>query len=205
MIPPHAVLGFLVALLPLVATPGASLALLLRHTAGAGRRRAVPVILGTATGIHAHALLALAGLSALVLHSSRALTAVRLLGAAYLVALGLWTWCSARKPPGAAARRPAWWPDSAYTQATLANVLNPKAAAVYLTLVPQFLVPDRPLGGQILTLAAAHALLVAAWLGVWTLLIHRAADTLRRPRYRERVARATGAVLLVLGVRSALA
>ncbi|MGW0857281.1 LysE family translocator, partial [Streptomyces sp. NPDC002690] len=95
MIRPYAVAGFLVAILPLIATPGASLALLVQHVTDTGRRQALPVILGTVTGLYVHAALALAGLSALVMHSSQAFAAVRLTGAAYLVGLGIWTWRSA--------------------------------------------------------------------------------------------------------------
>lgn len=95
MVHPYAVAGFLVALLPLIATPGASLALLVRHVTDSGRRQALPVILGTVTGLYIHAALAIAGLSALVLHSSLAFTAVKLIGAVYLIGLGMWTWRSA--------------------------------------------------------------------------------------------------------------
>ncbi|MFD6427022.1 LysE family translocator, partial [Streptomyces sp. NPDC060198] len=95
MVHPYAVAGFLVAVLPLIATPGASLALLVQHVTDAGRRRALPVILGTVTGLYVHATFAVAGLSALVMQSSQAFTAVRLTGAAYLVGLGIWTWRSA--------------------------------------------------------------------------------------------------------------
>ncbi|MFB8088394.1 LysE family translocator [Streptomyces sp. NPDC055992] len=206
MVRPYAVAGFLVAILPLIATPGASLALLVRHVTGGGRRRALPVVLGTVTGLYVHAALAVAGLSALVMHSSVAFTAVRLTGAVYLVGLGVWTWRSAHADaaPAPARRRLPRGQDSVFVQALLANVLNPKAAAVYLTLVPQFIAPRRPFGGQILTLATAHALLIALWLTAWTFLILRASHALNRPRFRRTAARATSAVLIALGVRSAL-
>jgi threonine/homoserine/homoserine lactone efflux protein len=203
---PFAVLGFLAALLPLVATPGASLALLVQHVSGHGRRRALPVALGTITGLYIHAVLAVAGLSALVTHSSQAFTAVRLVGAAYLVGLGVWTWRSAARPARAPARRSL--PvrvDSLYLQALFANVLNPKAASIYLTLVPQFVAPGDSFAGQVLVLATAHALLTAVWLSGWTLLIRRASRVLQKPRFRRTVARITSAVLFTLGVRSAMA
>ncbi|MEE1671507.1 LysE family translocator [Streptomyces sp. WAC07094] len=120
------------AVFPLIVTPGASLALLVQHVIDGGRRQALPVILGTVTGLYIHAALAIAGLSALVMHCSLAFTAVKLIGAVYLIGLGTWTWRSAalnaapvpyrqRRPKGA---------DSVYAQALLANVLNPKAAAI---------------------------------------------------------------------------
>lgn len=57
MVHPYAVAGFLVAVLPLIATPGASLVLLVRHVTDSGRRQALPVILGTVTGLYVHATL----------------------------------------------------------------------------------------------------------------------------------------------------
>jgi hypothetical protein len=96
---PYAVAGFLAAVFPLIATPGASLALLIQRVSDGGRRQALPVILGTATGLYIHAALAIAGLSAVVMHSSQAFTAVKLVGAAYLIGLGLWNWRSATPEP----------------------------------------------------------------------------------------------------------
>ncbi|MFJ7628207.1 LysE family translocator [Streptomyces sp. NPDC097595] len=199
---PVAVAGFLVAILPLIATPGASLALLIQYVTEGGRRRALPVVLGTVTGLYVHAALAAAGLSALVMHSSVAFTAIRLTGAVYLIGLGLWTWHTATPAPR---RRPRRRTDSVYAQAFLANVLNPKAAAIYLTLAPQFLTPHDPLPAQLLTLATAQALLLTLWLTAWTFLILRATRILQTPRFKRRAARATSAILIALGVRAAVA
>jgi threonine/homoserine/homoserine lactone efflux protein len=196
------VTGFALAILPLVITPGASLALLIRHVTEGGRRRALPVILGTATGLYVHASLAVAGLAAVVMRSEAAFTAVRIAGACYLAGLGAWTWWSAtRAVPRAAGGggRVRW--NSAYPQALFANLLNPKAASVFLTLVPQFVTPDRPLGGQILALATVQVVMVGLWLLGWALLMRRAAPYLESTRVRGAVGRVTGGVLIVLGVR----
>ncbi|MGP3931346.1 LysE family translocator [Nonomuraea sp. KM88] len=204
MIHPYAVAAFVLAILPVIATPGASLTLLIHHVAAGGRRRALPVILGTVSGLYAHATLAVAGLSALVMHSSQAFTAVKLLGAAYLVCLGLWTWRSTtRPPPPALTDQPERRTGSVYTQALLANVLNPKAASIYLTLVPQFIQPGRDLGGQIIALATAHALLISVWLLAWTALLHRGAQLLHRARFKRAAGKVAAVVLVVLGLRAA--
>lgn len=204
MVHPYAILGFLAAVLPLVATPGASLALLVQHVTDNGRRQALPVILGTATGLYIHATFAIAGLSALVMHSSQAFTAVKVIGAAYLVGLGIWTWRSATASARAPARRrlPVR-SDSVYTQALLANVLNPKAASIYLTLVPQFIEADHSFDGQILTLATAHALLMTLWLLACTVIVRRASRSLQKPRFKRTAAKITAVVFVALGIRTA--
>ncbi|GAA4875080.1 LysE family translocator [Kitasatospora terrestris] len=191
--------GFLLAVLPLVAVPGASLTLLVSQVAAGGRRRAVPVVAGTVCGLAVHACLALAGLSAAVMHSAEAFTAVRLAGAAYLLGLGLWT----LRPPRTA--RPRRARGSAFTQALLGNVLNPKAASIFLTVLPQFLDPARPVAPQVAALAAAQALLVAGWLLGWTALLATAERALRDPVVRRRTGQLGGAVLIALGLRAALA
>ena len=203
MIHPYAVAAFLLAILPIIATPGASLTLLIQHVTTDGRRRALPVILGTVSGLYAHATLAVAGLSALVMRSSQAFTAVKLTGAAYLIGLGLWTWRSTTLPPPSTLTDQPKRIGSVYTQALLANVLNPKAASIYLTLVPQFILPGRPFGGQILTLATAHALLMAVWLLTWTALVHQGAHILHQARFKRAAGRVTAVVLVALGFRAA--
>ncbi|MFB4194193.1 LysE family translocator [Streptomyces carpaticus] len=189
--------GFALAILPLVITPGASLTLLIRHVTEGGRRRALPVVLGMATGLYTHALLAIAGLSALVMRSETAFTVVRVAGACYLIGLGVWTWRSAGRERSASGRRQRW--RSPYPQTLFATVLNPKAASVFLTLVPQFLTPGRPLAGQILALATVQAVMVAVWLTGWALLLPRTAARPGGERLRRTIGRIAGAMLIGLG------
>jgi threonine/homoserine/homoserine lactone efflux protein len=205
------VLAFLAAVFPLVATPGASLTLLVREVGAHGRRRALPVVLGTVSGLYVHATLAIVGLSALVMHSSRAFELVRIAGAVYLIGLGVHCWRRDPIPTGDdAARAPDVVPQQAgpastYRHAVLANVLNPKAASIFLTLVPQFLDPRRPVAAQVLALASAQALLVAAWLTCWTVVLAGAGRLLSSPRAKGIWRRASGGVLIALGLRSAVA
>ena len=200
---PNAIAGFLAAIFPLVATPGASLTLLTRHVTSEGRRAAIPVILGTISGLYVHATLAAAGLSALVMHSSQAFEAIRIAGAIYLIALGIATWRSARpRPPRKAL---PFAVRSTYLQALLGNVLNPKAASIFLTLVPQFLNPHRALAPQILILATAQASLITIWLLAWCFLLSGTMRAAGRTRLKSTFARISGAMLIAIGLRSATA
>ncbi|WP_328415697.1 LysE family translocator [Micromonospora sp. NBC_00389] len=206
-----AVLGFLLAVAPITTTPGASLTLVVSRVAAGGRREGWWVILGTVTGIYLHATLAAVGLAALVLRSSQAFWVVKLVGAGYLVGLGLWLlWSASRRPAGAGrpptvrARRLPWRVHHPYLQGLLGNVLNPKAAAIYLTLAPQFLEPGRPVLVPMLLLATAHAALHTCWLAGWTAVSGAAARLLRTATVRRMLDRLTGVVLLGLGVRTAV-
>ncbi|GII54417.1 lysine transporter LysE [Planotetraspora thailandica] len=214
-----AVLGFLAAVAPVTTTPGTSLTLVVSRVAAGGRRQGWWVILGTVTGLYTHATLAAAGLAALVLRSSQAFWIVKLIGAGYLAGFGLWLlWSGVRRPPlpavsAAAAtsgsgpsriRRLPWRGHHPYLQGLLGNVLNPKAAAVYLTLAPQFLEPGRPVLMPMLLLATAHAALHTCWLAGWTAVSGAAARLLRTAKVRRLLDRLTGAILLGLGVRTVM-
>ncbi|MEV5206129.1 LysE family translocator [Micromonospora sp. NPDC053740] len=204
-----AVLGFLLAVAPITATPGASLTLVISRVAAGGRRQGWWVILGTVTGLYAHATLAAVGLAALVLRSSQAFWVVKLVGAGYLVGLGLWMlWSASRRAgaerrPAVPARRLPWRVDHPYLQGLLGNVLNPKAAAIYLTLAPQFLEPGRPVLVPMVLLATAHAALHTCWLAGWTVVSGAAARLLRTASVRRMLDRLTGVILVGLGVRAA--
>ncbi|MGW0507296.1 LysE family translocator [Micromonospora sp. NPDC003241] len=206
-----AVLGFLIAVAPITLTPGTSLTLVVSRVAVGGARQGWCVILGTVTGIYVHGTLAAVGLAALVLRSSQAFWTVKLLGAAYLVGFGLWLlWSTVRRrrPHGpATARRPRrlpWRGHHPYAQGLLGTVLNPKAAAVYLTLAPQFLGSHRSVLVPMLVLASTHAVLHTCWLAGWTVVSGAAARVLRTLRVRRLLDRLTGALLVGLGVRTAV-
>ncbi|MGW6405440.1 LysE family translocator [Streptomyces sp. NPDC055134] len=172
--------------------------------AGAG----VLVAFGSASGLLVHATLAAVGMSALVMSSAQALTVVKLLGGIYLVWLGVTTWRSARR--GIEATRPVRWRlpwagMEGFGQGLWSNVLNPKAASVYLTLVPQFLTSSRPIAPQIATLTVAHMTIVLVWLLFRTSVIAAARTMIDTPRFRSGMSRLAGAVLVSLGVRTATA
>ncbi|MFE3188205.1 LysE family translocator [Nocardia sp. NPDC059240] len=196
--------GFVLAVTPICLTPGASFTLVTQRVLAGNRREGLLVAAGTATGLCVHAGLAAIGLSALVMRSAEAFTAVRLAGAAYLVWLGVST---LRGNPSRAdsPKRLPWRGHNSYVQGLLGNVLNPKAAAVYLTLAPQFLDPGRPVAPQIAVLAVAHIAVAVTWLGVWTMTVSAARQTIALPQFKRVMTRITGTVMIALGIRTALA
>jgi len=196
--------GFGLAVLPLCLTPGVSFTLVTDRVLGAGVRAGLGVTAGTSAGLITHAVLAGAGLSALVMKSATAFTVIKLAGAAYLIVIGVRTlWVNRPEARALTIRRPAYG-RSAFVQGYLGNVLNPKAAAVYLTLAPQFLDRSRPLFAQIMLLSGAHVIVAVSWLLTWTGVVHLTRRAVRLPAFRTATARITGLVLIGLGLRSAL-
>lgn len=206
MLPASAILGFFLVVTPLVVTPGASFTLVSARGVAGDRRGAWATIGGTAGGIATHAVLAGAGLAAVVRRSAEVYLALRVVGAAYLVGLGLvLVWRSRLTETvrdghsvddvSASVAVQAW-------RAYVANVLNVKAASIYLTLAPQF-IPASSVGVvPMLLLATVHIFAMTVWLGMWSTGLTALAAHFDPQGWRRRIDALGGAVLVFLGIRS---
>ncbi len=201
---------FAIAALLLIMVPGPDQALITRNALVGGRRAGVLTILGGVFGVTVHATAAAAGLSALLLTSATAFTALKIVGAAYLLWLGLQMLRSAirsgREPvdavPAATPRR-----GRAYLyQGFLSNALNPKVALFFVTFLPQFLSADSASPrAQALVFSAIFAGLYLAWFGLYIAAVERLGRWLRKPRVKARIEQVTGVLLLAVAVRLATA
>ncbi|CAM3233900.1 LysE family translocator [Stackebrandtia soli] len=195
------VVGLTVALIPIVLAPGTSAILVAQHAATGGWRDIASVMLGTSVGLYLHASFAALGLSALVMASATALTVVKVVGAAYLVGLGVHLLVTGAKAPST--DRTDGTPGRALAQAFVGNIVNPKAALVYLTLPVQFLRPGDSVTVAAFTLATIHIVMLLPWLSLWAFVV-RSTKRSQRLRSTTTVIRRTGGLLLIgLGVRSA--
>lgn len=201
-------LGFVLAVTPLTLIPGTSFTLVTQKVIAGSRCDGVLVTFGSVCGLLVHATFAAVGLSALVMASAQALTVVKIIGAVYLIWLGVTTWRSAHQSPEPTDRvrwRLPWARLGGFGQGLWSNVLNPKASSVYLTLVPQFLAPDHPVAPEIAVLAVTHVAVVLVWLLLWTSVVAAARKGVDTPRFRSGMSRLAGAVLIASGIRTATA
>src|SRR3979411_478096 len=159
---------FLIGSVVITVVPGADMALVTRQVVTRGRGAAQARIFGTLSGLVVHALALAAGLSALLVASATAYTAVKLAGAAYLVYLGVQSirQARARKPPVEAepVARGARLGGNAYLQGLISTVLNPKPALFFLSYVPQFIDRSGSVLLQVAFLAAIHIVVGLVWL-----------------------------------------
>lgn len=122
--------------------PGVDMALVARSVLAHGRRAGYVTSLGVCTGLWVHALASALGVSAILMTSAALFSAVKLAGALYLATLGMLSLHRALTPQiataGMAATRAARDTGRAFVQGLLSNLLNPKVALFYLTLLPQF-------------------------------------------------------------------
>jgi threonine/homoserine/homoserine lactone efflux protein len=200
--------GFFVVAAVLTVMPGADMALIARSVLTYGRRSGYIMSLGIAAGLIVHAVASALGLSAILMTSATLFSAVKLMGAAYLVALGVLSLRRMFLPMGVAGLETDAEPgDSsvgqALVQGLLSNVLNPKVALFYLTLLPQFIRPGDPVLARSLLLASIHVVVGLTWLFIYTYFLGRLVRTLRRPRVRRALEGITGALLIAFGARLA--
>ena len=145
------VLAFAAASLALLLIPGPAVLYVLNRSVSDGRRVGLAAVAGLELGNLVHVLAAAAGLSAVLATSAAAFNAVKWLGVAYLVYVGLRTLI--RPPVAIDADRPGISPRRAFTQGIVVNVLNPKVALFFLSFLPQFIHPtDGRVGTQALVL-----------------------------------------------------
>ena len=190
-------LAFLGVSAIVIATPGPDTALTIRNTLMGGRRAGIFTALGVSTGQATWTLATAAGIAALLAASEPAFLAVKILGSAYLVLLGLQALLAAvRGHERRAVRAPK---RSSFRQGLLSNLANPKMAAFFASLLPQF-------AGSfalLLALGLVFCLMTLAWLTAYAFAVARAGDFLSRSAVRRAVEAVTGAVLVALGLRLA--
>jgi threonine/homoserine/homoserine lactone efflux protein len=222
-------LAFIPVALLLTLIPGADTALVTRNALALGERGARWTILGIATGCLMHATASALGLSAILATSARAYEAVKLVGAAYLVWIGVqsirgsWSGAAELQIPRLASLarddREGCHPErsaqpavegsavpsarSPFLQGFLTNALNPKVALFYLTFLPQFIPAGAPVLRTSLLLAMIHNVLGFAWLSVYAHFVNRLRVALTRPMVKAWLERVTGGVLVLLGARLA--
>lgn len=196
---------FLLAALVIAAIPGPGIFYVAARTLSGGRQAGIASTFGTALGGLVHVVAGSLGVSAIILASAQLFTALKLIGALYLVWLGITTFREAgdRLPepvgPVGAAR--------AFRDGVLVEALNPKTAAFFLAFIPQFLDP-----------AAGHPALQFIALGLTSVALNTFADVVvvmlaararatlvRRPRVVQRLRQGSGLFIAGLGISLALA
>jgi homoserine/homoserine lactone efflux protein len=190
-------LVYLVASIGLSLTPGPNGLLALTHGAIYGRRRTLFTIVGGAVGFVAVMALSLFGIGALLQASIVWLTALKWIGGAYLVYLGITVWRSPAIELTAATTRkpPSGW--LLFQQGALSALTNPKGILFFIAFLPQFIDPARSLVGQFLIMAGTFVVIE-----VTTEFLFASAASRLRPWLRRagrRFNQACGGLFVVIG------
>ena len=193
---------FGLAALALLAIPGPAVLYIVLQSAEQGRRVGLASVGGVHLGTLVHVAAASAGLSAVIVASSVAFSAVKYAGAAYLVYLGVRKLLDQDAQTRVQRTREPL--RRAFVRGTIVNALNPKTALFFLAFLPQFVAPDR--GGvwsQALVLGLVFVGLGLVTDSLYALAAGTVAALLRRRRNAVRYG--SGIVFIALGATAALA
>jgi threonine/homoserine/homoserine lactone efflux protein len=203
MISAGAGLGMAVVALGLVLTPGPNMLYLVSRSITQGWRAGLVSLLGVAAGFVVYLTAAVAGIATVFSEVPAAYTVLRLAGAGYL----LWLAWKTLRPGGGSVFAPKELPPDRprrlFAMGFLTNLLNPKIAVLYVSLLPQFIDPDRgSVALQSLTLGAIQAsiavtgnAIIVVTAGSIAIFLARRPGWLRAQRYFM------GSVLGALAVR----
>ncbi|HEY7608754.1 MAG TPA: LysE family translocator [Alphaproteobacteria bacterium] len=204
-------LAFLGISIIVIVTPGPDTAITIRSAMAGGLRGGAFTALGVATGLSVWALAAAAGITALLVASEPLFFALKMIGAAYLIYLGAMSLWSAFRAGGwkamveAGASRRRVSALAAYRTGLVSNLSNPKIAAFFTSVFPQF-VPHGAGGGaffDIVWLGLTFAAITLVWLVFYSWGIERIGNVLQRPKIRRTLDAVMGAILVALGLRLA--
>jgi threonine/homoserine/homoserine lactone efflux protein len=200
-------LAFLGVAVLVIVTPGPDTAVTIRGTLLGGRRAGMLTAFGVVSGQACWTVAASAGLTAVLVASEPAFLAVKFAGAAYLVYLGVHALVAAfrgTEPSVADTTAPRLARASAFRQGLISDLSNPKMAAFFTSLLPQFgTTAAGPSFWLMLGFGLLFCVLTWLWLALYAVALERLGETLRRPRVRRAIEAATGAVLVALGLRLA--
>ena len=196
-------LAFLAASVAIAVSPGSGAVLSMSHGLAYGVRHASATIMGLQAGVAGTLLIAGVGVGALLMASATAFTVVKVLGAAYLVWLGIKQW---RAPVGdhaasGVAAVQAVLPSvrERFVLGFFTNMTNPKGIVFMVAVLPQFIDPQRPLWLQLLVLMLTAVGVDVVVMHGYAFLASRAQRWLATARARRAQNRVFGGVLMAMG------
>jgi threonine/homoserine/homoserine lactone efflux protein len=197
---------FLLAATALAVVPGPAVAYIVTQSIDQGRRAGLVSALGVASGGLVHVAAATVGLSALIASSATTFTVVKLVGAAYLIVVGIRRILAgdSEEPEPRVLRAPL---RRIYRQGVIVNVLNPKTALFFLAFLPQFVDPQRgAVWPQVAVLGVAFVSVAVVSDIAYALVSAAIAGRIRRTGTGAKLRRwLTGGVFVALGVTAAVA
>jgi threonine/homoserine/homoserine lactone efflux protein len=191
-------LAFVAASAVLLLIPGPTILLVVSYALGRGWKVAAPVATGVALGDLTAMTLSMLGVGALLATSAALFTALKWIGAAYLVWLGVKLW-RAGSTLDATARTEGAAPLRMLAHAWLVTTLNPKSIVFFVAFLPQFLDAGRPFWPQMAIFEATFVTLAFANAFGYAILASRARRLAASPRALRNVNRVGGTALIAAG------
>ncbi|ENM5773147.1 LysE family translocator [Vibrio mimicus] len=197
--------AFLIAITILTLTPGLDTALVIRNTSRAGFADGCTTSLGICFGLFVHATFSAIGISAILAQSAELFQIVKMIGAAYLMWLGISSLRSLMKTGQgievASLTHSQFRLTRSLREGFLSNVLNPKTAVFYLAFLPQFINPEYSPLVQSLLMALIHFAIAMVWQCGLAGALSSAKNLLKNASFMRLMEGTTGFVLVALGIK----
>lgn len=194
---PATLLAFIVASGAIVLSPGPDTILILRYTMSSGQRVGLATVAGVQLGLAAHTLLAILGISVIIVSSPILFRLVALAGAAYLAWLGVQSFRAGAMSLGLSADTEPIVALTALRRAFITNLLNPKVIILFLALMPNFINLEKgSTGAQLFTLGAVLIAVNIVWQVALALAAEKTRQWLGAAKVQKWISWTTGAILI---------
>lgn len=196
---------FCLSAIVLSITPGPDTFYILGRTISQGTNSGIASVLGISTGVLVHTLAAAVGLSTILVTSALVFKIIKLIGAGYLIYLGI-TLILSSKDIHASNRNglssSSFW--KIYRQGVITNVLNPKVALFFLSFLPQFIDPNRGNVTSFIFLGITYVFVCTVWYLIVAVFSSAIAGTFQKNTLWIRfINKISGAIFIGLGLNLA--
>lgn len=199
-------LAFAAASAILLAIPGPTILLVISYALGLGRKAARATVGGVALGDFTAMTASMLGLGALLATSAALFTALKFIGAAYLIYLGIKLWRAPINAPdmsSTAEAPPKEKPLRIFLHSYIVTALNPKSIIFFVAFLPQFLNVQQPIMPQIVVFETTFLVLAILNATFYALLASLARNQIRKPGVQRAVNRTGGTLMIGAGLLAA--
>ena len=196
--------GIVIAIILL---PGPDTAVVTKNALIHGREAALGSAIGSNVGVSIWTLATALGLAAVLKSSATVYDALKLIGALYLVWIGLRTLWDSRRAgdgDGSASSRRVVDARGGFRQGLMTDLANPKVGIFFTSLLPQFVSPHGSPLLQMLLLGAIYIAFSLVWMCGYALAAVRLSHVLSRAKVKAGIDRFSGVVLVGVGIRLAI-
>lgn len=196
-------ISFAITSAALLAIPGPTVMLVVSYALGQGRKTALATVPGVALGDFTAMTASLLGAGAIFAASATLFTAMKFVGAAYLVWLGYKLWRADVSVGHLQAEQQEHTSWSMFWNSYIVTTLNPKGIIFFVAFVPQFIDVTQPAFAQFALLEATFLLLVIVNVIFWAILAGKMRSLFKRPSSMKWVNRIGGSFLIGAGLLTA--
>ncbi|WP_211745628.1 LysE family transporter [Paenibacillus sp. Marseille-Q4541] len=204
------ILAYILMALMMSMLPGTDTVLIMKNTLMHGAKAGRYTILGMATGLTFWTIVVVLGLSVVIAQSVFLFNAIKYVGAAYLIYIGIRMFINKSSfsdvqviSEHSSEKLTHHRYKESYLQGAVSNILNPKTVLVYITFMPQFIDLNGNTNQQLVVLGVILTLIAVGWFLTLVYLLHHVRKWMERPIFQKAFQKTTGVMLIGFGVKTA--